>query len=1042
MKKIILLFLLSVTTNLLWAQTNPDTLIAQASRLEKQDQWAAAAALYGQAFDLMPNHQTPQAANCLHLWGRALLNSENNTEGRKRTLQAMELRKQLFGEVNEDYINSLNNYAQSFSYGEGKDLSKAIGLQQQVMQLCQKLQHPHPNIGLYTFNMGKLYFTIDDTANIIKYWEQALPLVEKHGRMYEIILEALGLIYLDQNDFPNSKRMMELTVEHNEQELKKECPDVNCLLERADMYTEMGDNVEADRHFLKALELAKSYKDRIEANKRYAKHKAMILKDYKTGAEYQLAAVKLIEDTLGHNDMYAEYINQAGLYYYFSKDYPRSIDCYQKALRHYTVLSSDAALDNAVQLWMRIGNSYSAMKDYPNAIKYLSMTVTQLEQSARTDDEQYPKALERLASAQKSNKDYDSAILNYNKALQHYKLQGNVKEYSSTMTSLELCYARAGRYDEFNSLLSKEAQDPLLQQYEADSRAESEQIIAQSKGLLDLDRQYMGHLACATTLSTIAGFYHNLDQYDSCVHYYELYMSALREGLREQFRFQNETERLILWNQHAYNIQEIYELLVSLPQGQEHLFPRLSALAYDAALLSKGILLNSSVSISKVLQENGDTRLIEIYEQSKANLREIERLRNEATTDDDLDKILDLDKKNKQLESTLYRKSSDFAHFTDYIAYTWKDVQKALKPTDVAIEFLAIKTSVIDTENYMAALILTSDATYPIALPICNLIEVKVMEQFEPLFDIDYFLWGNIHQILEGKKRIFFSADGGFHRVAVEYLKYDGAPLSEKFEVYRLSSTKAICSPRQKLTHDNAVLFGNINYFEQGINRQSAAQLAEALRTSGGRLTENTQFAELPSTKKEVEGIKKMLQQIKAKNVQLYDDTIAGKNAFLATSGSQVDILHLATHGGFDPSESATELDAMKASYLVFSGASLTDKENSIVTADEVARMNLRRCRLAVLSACETGLAISGGDGPFGLQRGFKNAGVGTLLMSLKPVHDETTAKLMLHFYRHLLVENQSPREALVGAQRDLRAEGYTDSKYWTPFILLDANFE
>ena len=55
MKKIILLFLLSATTNLLWAQTNPDTLIAQASRLEKQDQWAAAAALYGQAFDLMPN---------------------------------------------------------------------------------------------------------------------------------------------------------------------------------------------------------------------------------------------------------------------------------------------------------------------------------------------------------------------------------------------------------------------------------------------------------------------------------------------------------------------------------------------------------------------------------------------------------------------------------------------------------------------------------------------------------------------------------------------------------------------------------------------------------------------------------------------------------------------------------------------------------------------------------------------------------------------------------------------------------------------------
>ena len=360
----------------------------------------------------------------------------------------------------------------------------------------------------------------------------------------------------------------------------------------------------------------------------------------------------------------------------------------------------------------------------------------------------------------------------------------------------------------------------------------------------------------------------------------------------------------------------------------------------------------------------------------------------------------------------------------------------------MAIEFLAIKTEIIDTNNYMVALVLTSDAARPSILPVCNLLHVELMQRIEPLFEMDYFMWGRLLPILQGKKRIFFSADGGFHRVAIEYLKYDDAPLSEKFEVYRLSSTKAICSPRRKLTHDNVVLFGDINYNEQGINRQDAAQLAEVLRHSDRRLTDSTQFADLPSTRQEVEGIKRLLEQTKSEKVQLYGDTIAGKNAFLATSGTKVDILHLATHGGFDPEESASEFEAMQASYLAFAGANLYHKENSIVTADEVARMNLRNCRLAVLSACETGLAVSGGDGPFGLQRGFKNAGVGTLLMSLKPVHDEATAKLMLHFYRHLLINGMSPREALVEAQKDLRKEGYTDSKYWTPFILLDANFE
>ena len=100
--------------------------------------------------------------------------------------------------------------------------------------------------------------------------------------------------------------------------------------------------------------------------------------------------------------------------------------------------------------------------------------------------------------------------------------------------------------------------------------------------------------------------------------------------------------------------------------------------------------------------------------------------------------------------------------------------------------------------------------------------------------------------------------------------------------------------------------------------------------------------------------------------------------------------------------------------------------------------MNLRSCDLAVLSACETGLGKLGDDGVYGLQRGFKNAGVHTLLMSLKNVYDSTTADLMISFYRHLL-EGESKREALVKAQRELRDKGYTDTKYWATFILLDA---
>ena len=93
---------------------------------------------------------------------------------------------------------------------------------------------------------------------------------------------------------------------------------------------------------------------------------------------------------------------------------------------------------------------------------------------------------------------------------------------------------------------------------------------------------------------------------------------------------------------------------------------------------------------------------------------------------------------------------------------------------------------------------------------------------------------------------------------------------------------------------------------------------------------------------------------------------------------------------------------------LAFAGANIDD--NGIVTAADIASMNLRQCDLAVLSACETGLGKLGSDGVYGLQRGFKNAGVRTLLMSLQKVYDKATVELMIKFYQHWMLRTHHPR--------------------------------
>lgn len=873
---------------------------------------------------------------------------------------------------------------------------------------------------------GLAFYSSGDMKSAVECLEKALPYLEKFSDRYVLVLECLGMAYIELNDANNISRVMSLVEEHNRHELTLPCEDVECMVERAEYYAATGETAEAVSMYLKALAMPMEKEEAYKVHSSYGKFLGMTMRDYGPAADYCHAAAQ-IRSSMGLKDEeYAGLVYSTALYFYFGKQNEKAIDAYGEVMDFYSLHKEDkAARKNMALCHEGIAKAYFALRDFGMSIRHYQEALRYYEQEAASDLK-YPQLMTYIARCGRYMQDYDTAISYYERALAIYQELGMVDEYSSVATDLNHCYSLSGsdKHVDENEEEQKEAMFSRL-----------DKIISDEKAALEMTRRYLGELAYARSLSTIAGCHMMKEEYAAAVDYYEQYISSLRSAVQYEFRMQNEVERMMTWEREQNAIETIKEMFLLLPEGSVAEFVRTAALIYDAELLLKGMLLNSSIEFESVLRDYADPDLSAKYEQTKYNEAEINRLRASASTDEDMESILRLTEANRLLQMEIYERCAEYKDYTEYISYTWQDVRAALKPDDLAVEFSILRTSPLKTDAVIVAFLLDSNQQFPYVVPVCGLPDAERMSMYEGLFDEAWpgeAIWGQMKPLIEGKKRIFFSADGIFNKVGIEYLQYDGLPFSEMYEVYRVSSTKELCRERKKAPLKEAVLFGDIDY-----------DCSDSLQPDGGQkraaVVEGV-YAELSSTAYEINSISEMLREFGVHSCS-YSETEASEGRFLSLDDTGIGLLHIATHGVCESDDKMSAQQAMDKSFLVFAGANEAGDaavNDGLVTAAEVASMNLRGCELAVLSACETGLGTLGADGVFGLQRGFKNAGVKTLLMSLKEVYDDSTAEMMIRFYRYML-DGFSKREALVKAQKDIRELGYTDSDHWASFILLDA---
>jgi CHAT domain-containing protein len=319
---------------------------------------------------------------------------------------------------------------------------------------------------------------------------------------------------------------------------------------------------------------------------------------------------------------------------------------------------------------------------------------------------------------------------------------------------------------------------------------------------------------------------------------------------------------------------------------------------------------------------------------------------------------------------------------------------------------------------------------------------------------------------LDGAERIFIVPDGLLNIVNIAALpERNGRYLVEGESVIHYLSTERDIVPSADPTVGRGLLAVGGPAFSK--RPQPMAANTVALR-SGCDGFGAISFSDLPGSRREVIEIAKFWPTQGADDAQVLTSAAATETSVKQGLGGRR-IVHLATHGFFLGADcsfgvagtrsvggltknvsvkrtSAVAENPLSLSGLAFAGANQrrrakADQDDGILTAEEIAGLNLQGTEWAVLSACDTGLGeIKAGEGVFGLRRAFQVAGARTVIMSLWSVEDRSAMQWMRALYegrlRRGLDTAEAVREASLTVIAARRARGQsTHPFYWAGFV-------
>ncbi|HNH83859.1 MAG TPA: CHAT domain-containing protein, partial [Acidobacteriota bacterium] len=929
--------------------------------------------------------------------------------------RAIANREKDLGPDHLEVATTLNNLA--YMYLNAYEFTKADPLLQRALAIREKKLGPeHPDTIIILANLAIVAWGLGDYAQAETRFKRCLAIQEKRlgptNPGVISIINNLGMVYKGKGDFASAEKCYQQALDIKEKILPSTHPDLGKAYNNlALLYLERGEYSRAEVLFLRGLAIQ--------------------------------------EKALGpnHPDLGQTLNNLAGLYKgkgdFASAEplYHRVLEINEKALglENTNVATS---LNNLAVLYDEIG-------EYERGESYFNRALAIWEKVLGPEHPNVGIGLYSLASHYQQEGDLEQAETTYHRSL-------TILEKSLGPDHIEVATALGNLGELYQKKMNLNQAEALFQR--------SLGIVKKNFG--------PDHLKMTQVLSHLASIAWVNGKKGEALRYLIQVNEIVEQDLQRNLITGSERQKILYLKKTAPILDSILSFQAEVDSHNQEALRA----AMTVVLRRKGRALDAMAETFATLRRQSDSetqKLLDDYGNLTSQISTLTlRGPGKKTLEAHTAYLGELEVQKEKLENDISRRSVEFAVQTRPV--TVEAVQQLIPADTALVEFAAYRLYDARTQTYGAmhygVYVLTSQGviksadlgeTEPIDGTIAQLRQALRTSKMTPgerrnlvkmtgtpqnsetvmvkARVVDQLVMAPVRKLIGDQTRLLISPDGDLNLIPFAALVTDqGKFLVEDYLMTYLTSGRDLLRLQTTLPSQQPPLVVANPDYAAGTGPKVAGQSVNPL-------------APLPGTGREGLAIQKLFT-----DARLVLQADATKD--VVKNVHRPELLHIATHGYFlkDIQKTISGEDErgieqnrslvlgnlslenpLLRSCLFFAGANRSgETNNGILTALEVAQLDLWGTKLVVLSACDTGVGeVKTGDGVYGMRRALVLSGSAAQMISLWPVSDLGTRELMAEYYKRLKA-GEGRSEALRNTQlKMLKDPKRRHPFYWASFI-------